>query len=225
MPDFLNNTLSELGQGDPFSTLWRLGMALLLGLLVAQVYRKSRVHGDISSSFPTTLILLCILISMVTQVIGDNVARAFSLVGALSIVRFRTVVRDTEDTAYVIFAVVTGMAVGANHLSTAVLGILVVAITSAWIRFRESESSGSGYFLVLRLALGMKPEDLTEEGFRGLRKKSLVSLATSRQGAAMEYIYEVWLLSTISVDVLVRQLNKQEGVQSVQIRRRDYEQQ
>src|SRR2546430_13730647 len=45
-----------------------------------------------------------------TQVIGDNVARAFSLVGALSIVRFRTVVRDTQDTAYVIFAVVVGMA-------------------------------------------------------------------------------------------------------------------
>ena len=52
---------------------------------------------------------------MVTQVIGDNVARAFSLVGALSIVRFRTVVRDTQDTAYVIFAVAVGMAVGANH--------------------------------------------------------------------------------------------------------------
>ena len=50
--------------------------------------------------------LLSILIAMVTQVIGDNIARAFSLVGALSIVRFRTVVRDTQDTAYVIFAVV-----------------------------------------------------------------------------------------------------------------------
>ena len=53
---------------------------------------------------------------MVTQVIGDNVARAFSLVGALSIVRFRTVVRDTQDTAFVIFAVVVGMAVGARDL-------------------------------------------------------------------------------------------------------------
>ena len=59
--------------------------------------------------------LLSILIAMVTQVIGDNVARAFSLVGALSIVRFRTVVRDTVDTAFVIFAVAVGMAVGAGH--------------------------------------------------------------------------------------------------------------
>ena len=67
-----------------------------------------------AESFVVTLVLLTILIAMVTQVIGDNVARAFSLVGALSIVRFRTVVRDTQDTAYVIFAVAVGMAVGAE---------------------------------------------------------------------------------------------------------------
>jgi hypothetical protein len=60
----------------------------------------------VGTSFPITLALLSVLIAMSTQVIGDNVARAFSLVGALSIVRFRTVVRDTKDTAYVIFAVV-----------------------------------------------------------------------------------------------------------------------
>ena len=71
--------------------------------------------GEEAESFVATLVLLTILIAMVTQVIGDNIARAFSLVGALSIVRFRTVVRDTQDTAYVIFAVAVGMAVGANH--------------------------------------------------------------------------------------------------------------
>ena len=63
---------------------------------------------------------------MVTQVIGDNVARAFSLVGALSIVRFRTVVRDTQDTAYVIFAVVVGMAVGAKNPWVAFIGLGLV---------------------------------------------------------------------------------------------------
>ena len=75
--------------------------------------------------------LLSILIAMVTQVIGDNVARAFSLVGALSIVRFRTVVRDTVDTAFVIFAVAVGMAVGANHPSVALSGIAIVGL-AAW---------------------------------------------------------------------------------------------
>jgi hypothetical protein len=93
----------------------RLLIALALGRIVAAVYRRSRPMGDEAESFVVTLVLLTILIAMVTQVIGDNVARAFSLVGALSIVRFRTVVRDTQDTAYVIFAVAIGMAVGANR--------------------------------------------------------------------------------------------------------------
>jgi hypothetical protein len=78
--------------------LGRLVAAMVLGGIVAQIYRHSRAEP--ASSFTVTLVLLAILIAMVTQVIGDNVARAFSLVGALSIVRFRTVVRDTQDTAY-----------------------------------------------------------------------------------------------------------------------------
>jgi hypothetical protein len=80
----------------------RLVGALLLGGVVALIHRRTRGKADGIESFGVTLVLLSILIAMVTQVIGDNVARAFSLVGALSIVRFRTVVRDTQDTAYVI---------------------------------------------------------------------------------------------------------------------------
>ena len=66
--------------------------------------------------------LLSALIAMVAQVVGNNAALAFSLVGALSIVRFRTVVRDTEDTAFVIFAVVVGMSVGVHNLMVASIG-------------------------------------------------------------------------------------------------------
>jgi hypothetical protein len=87
----------------------RLVLAWGLGLAIAGIYRRARPMNLEAESFTVTLVLLTILIAMVTQVIGDNVARAFSLVGALSIVRFRTVVRDTQDTAYVIFAVAIGM--------------------------------------------------------------------------------------------------------------------
>ena len=112
MPDFFG---AATVTADPVAVIvLRLIVAMVFGGVVAFVYRRARrVPGG---SFTTTLILLAILIAMVTQVIGDNVARAFSLVGALSIVRFRTVVRDTQDTAYVIFSVAVGMAVGAATL-------------------------------------------------------------------------------------------------------------
>ena len=112
MPDFLKTSLLDGPTISAGHVIIRLLVAAVLGGVVAWIYRHTRKGTEISSSFPITLVLLAILIAMVTQVIGDNVARAFSLVGALSIVRFRTVVRDTQDTAYVIFAVVVGMAVG-----------------------------------------------------------------------------------------------------------------
>src|SRR5678815_4438589 len=128
MPDFLKQVIADNPEVHPMDVLFRLVAALVLGWVVAAIYRRTRHSAEIASSFPVTLVLLSVLIAMVTQIIGSNVARAFSLVGALSIVRFRTVVRDTQDTAYVIFSVAVGMAVGAATLWVAVAGIVVVAV-------------------------------------------------------------------------------------------------
>ena len=106
--------------------LVRLVLAFLFGAAIAQLYRRTQTHKEGSSeALASTLVLLAILIALVTQVIGNSVARAFSLVGALSLVRFRTEVQDTRDTAFVIFAVVIGMATGGGHLQAAVAGLLV----------------------------------------------------------------------------------------------------
>jgi len=91
----------------------RLLFAAAFGIAAGAAYfltqRKSRSEA---ASFVATMVLLAILLGMVSMVIGSNIARAFALVGALSIVRFRSVVEDTRDTAFVIFAVVVGMAAG-----------------------------------------------------------------------------------------------------------------
>src|SRR3982751_4547644 len=98
MPRFLVGPLHPHLHVTPWYVLARLVMALAMGAVIAWICDRTDRGGDRGMSFPTTLVLLCALVAMVTQVIGDNVARAFSLVGALSIVRFRTVVRDTRDT-------------------------------------------------------------------------------------------------------------------------------
>src|ERR1041385_3392861 len=102
-----------------------LCIAFVAGLLVATIYKVTRPRSHVTPSFPPTLVLLAILIAMVTQVIGGSVARAFGLVGALSIVRFRTVVRDTQDTAFVIFSVVVGMASGAGIFHIVAAGLII----------------------------------------------------------------------------------------------------
>src|SRR6266705_2027586 len=88
--------------------LGRLSVAFAFGCAAAGMhYVTSRPGGRRTDrSLLVTLVLLAVLIALVTIVVGTNVARAFSLVGALSIIRFRTVVEDTRDTAFVIYAVV-----------------------------------------------------------------------------------------------------------------------
>jgi len=204
----------------------RLVLAALLGLAIAWIYRRARGANGEAESFGVTLVLLTILIAMVTQVIGDNVARAFSLVGALSIVRFRTVVRDTQDTAYVIFAVAIGMAMGANHPSVALCGLMVVGVTALMLRRRTGTLAAPAderlpFDLHVRLALGQDAEALlgpTLDQFVATRR--LVSVTTARQGMSIDASYHTALRGDNHASALVNALNTLDGVQGVELQRR-----
>jgi hypothetical protein len=222
MPEFL----SEQFAAPPLELLdvtVRLVLASVLGALVAWVYRRTRKSTEIIASFPTTLVLLAVLIAMVTQVIGNNVARAFSLVGALSIVRFRTVVRDTQDTAYVIFAVVIGMAAGAQSPWVALIGLVVVGSVAAFMRHRSDAAPDAqpAFLLNLRVALGHDLDALLKVTEPHVQGCDLLSISTARQGMAIDVSYETRLLPHASPTELVRALNRIEGVQDVEIKRRN----
>ncbi|MFN0051606.1 MAG: DUF4956 domain-containing protein [Planctomycetales bacterium] len=228
MPDLWNqaNVLSNSGAVEAGlsvgAIILRLLLALVFGAGVAIIYRLShgRDKGD-SRTLTTTLILLSVLIAMVSMVIGSNVARAFSLVGALSIVRFRTVVEDTRDTAFVIFAVIVGMAAGADLWMVPLVGLPMVGLAAVGLEWlggfgtRPLESE-----LNVRLGLGHDPELHLEEIFgRHLSSHRLRSVGTARQGAALDLTYGVRLRPQASLTALVTELNQREGVQGVEFKK------
>jgi hypothetical protein len=225
VPDFLTAPFTGGVAVAPVEVFTRLVIALILGLVVAWVYRHTRSGSEFTSTFPPTLVLLAILIAMVTQVIGDSVARAFSLVGALSIVRFRTVVRDTQDTAFVIFAVVIGMAVGARDPWVAVIGIVVVGGAAFLMRSKPSATPSSSirpFVLRVRVALGqdLNGEIATEiDAF--VSDRQLISVATAKQGMALDASYAVRFRKDKNAEDLVKALNRLEGVQTVELVVRD----
>ncbi|HET9943959.1 MAG TPA: DUF4956 domain-containing protein [Terriglobia bacterium] len=226
MPEFMKDFASGTSAVSPLEVLLRLAAGLLGGIIVSWIYRSTRPDFAFAPSFPGTLILLSVLIAMVTQVIGDSVARAFSLVGALSIVRFRTVVRDTQDTAYVIFAVVVGMAVGTNNYIVALIGILIVA-AAAFTMLRRGKSSAEPaevtpeFSLKMIVGLGMDLDTLSSAAGNHIESRRLQSFRTARQGAAYEGQYIVRLRPGSSVADVVRTLNHLDGVQSVEIERHE----
>lgn len=226
MPEFLTTTFREAAAASPAEILLRLFVSLVFGFAVAWVYRRTTNPETATASLPATLVLLCILIAMVTQVIGDNVARAFSLVGALAIVRFRTVVRDTRDTAFVIFAVVVGMAVGALNLWVAVMGLIVcggAAFIMAGAHTPADELVPT-YRLQVRGAVGLDLEAIVSNALGGIsRPRQLISIGTARQGSAIDIVYEIQLESGRNASELVKELNRLEGILEVNLERRGYE--
>jgi len=92
--------------------VFNLIMALLCGLMISFIYRWSSESDNYSPSFVQSLVLLSMITALVIMVIGNNLARAFGLVGAMSIIRFRTAVKSTQDIVFIFFALAVGMAAG-----------------------------------------------------------------------------------------------------------------
>lgn len=96
-------------------------LAAVLGFTLAYVYRYTHKGLSYSQSFTQTIFFVSIIVAIIMMVIGSSLAKAFALVGALSIIRFRTVVKDTRDIAFVFLALAVGMAAGTSNYFLAVV--------------------------------------------------------------------------------------------------------
>jgi hypothetical protein len=211
------NLLEELTKGG---LIVRLAASFVFGCVAAAVhYFTSRRSRGADRSFLSTLVMLPVLICVVTIVIGENLARAFSLAGVLAIVRFRTVVDDTRDIAFVIFAVVAGMAVGGNYYLAPALAAIAVLIAAWAFRPAPIPKPPSHGLLILRLAAGRPADERVEEVLKKyLSDYHLIGLSTARGGSAFDASYAIQLPVADKVFALVNELGRIEGVQGVEVK-------
>ncbi len=223
MPDIFQSSIIADPDLSTRELAIRFLIALLFGGAVGLVFRLSHGGGrDDSLPFLMTLILLPALIAMVSVVIGNSNARAFSLMGALSIIRFRTVVDDTRDTAFVIFSVVVGMAAGSGLVMVALVGIPCVgAAAIALNRWPQIAGFQPGRIFLITFKLNLTDE-ARQNVERALREDGIIprlnSGGTAKQGTALELSYDASIPKTISVPDLILRLNKVPGVQGVEIK-------
>lgn len=122
---------------DPFSLVplttgalvANLVVALLCGLTISFLYRWSYRGASYSTTFVSSLVTLAMITAVVIMAIGNNLARAFGLVGAMSIIRFRTAVKDTQDLVFIFLSLAIGLAAGVGFHRLAVVGTVVVGGT------------------------------------------------------------------------------------------------
>ncbi len=199
----------------------RVVLASVYGFLAALIFRLTlaRNRPDVRT-MPTTLVLLSALISLVSMVIGNQLAQAFGLVGALSIIRFRTVVDDTADTAFVIFAVVIGMAIGNGYALLATIGLPLIGAAAAvmawWDKPRLVDKRA---VLKVRFGLGFDPPAVVAPLFaQWVSESTITALETATKGTAVEVTYSVKLKGESAPLALVTELNKTDGVQGVELK-------
>ncbi|MBR3741337.1 MAG: DUF4956 domain-containing protein [Clostridia bacterium] len=173
----------QLSNFTPLNVVIALIVALAAGIVIALVYKKTYRGVLYSPSFTLTLILLCLVTTPVVMAIGSNVALSMGMVGALSIVRFRTAVKDPLDTAYMFWAITMGILVGSNAYVIAVvalLGIAVILLGISYLRLR----SPNGYLLVLHYDEEAQV-DIENTLKRSVRFYRLRSKTVTRSGAEM----------------------------------------
>jgi uncharacterized membrane protein YhiD involved in acid resistance len=108
--------------------LSHLLVALICGVAISILYRITYRGLSFSTNFTNTIIMLTMVTSTVIMVIGDNLATAFGLVGAMSIIRFRTAVKDTQDIMFIFFALSIGLACGVGLFSVAIVGTIIISL-------------------------------------------------------------------------------------------------
>ena len=122
MKQLLLELFEESGSLDPQAILLRLVMAVVIGAFIFLSYRLSHEGSIYSRKFNVSLVAMTVITTTVMVVIGNNIALSLGMVGALSIVRFRTAIKDSRDTIYIFWTIVVGICCGAGDFWVAGVG-------------------------------------------------------------------------------------------------------
>lgn len=158
MSDELNRIFGPLQPTASYGVLEIIFCILLTCLLVGVIgwtYQRTYTGVTYSKHFYQTLVIMAVVTSVIMIIIGSNIARAFSLVGALSIVRFRTAVKDGKETAFVFFAIAVGMACGTRlYVEASILTFMLCGISYGMHRLQVDRQALIEEMLRVRFAAG-----------------------------------------------------------------------
>ena len=128
--------------------------SFIMAYIVSYVYRKTHTGFSYEASFNFTIILVTVIVTIIMMVIGSNIALSLGLIGSLSIIRFRAVIKDSKDMAYLFWAIATGLSVGSgNYLMAASSVFFVSVIVIVLSKMNFSQATHTDYIMVVQSSL------------------------------------------------------------------------
>ena len=193
---------------DPWQLVTVLAVSLLLGLCIYAVYRRCFMGVVYDHSFAISLVIMTVLVSVIIVTISSNVMLSLGMVGALSIVRFRTAIKEPTDLMFLFWSIATGIVLAAGLIPLAVFGDIFIGILL--ILFSRGGKMDTPYILVVHCT-GEQEKQVRDCIASGVRRMSLKSKSVT--GDRTELNYEVRLKEEETE--FLNTLNKISGVSHV----------
>ncbi len=201
--------------------VFNLIVALFCGIIISLLYRHTYKGLNYSSSFAISMIMLTMITSIVIMVIGNNLARAFGMVGAMSIIRFRTAVKDATDIMFIFFALTIGLAAGVKMYAVAIFGTLFISLIFLIISYFNFGLSKKREYLLQLLTSGNDisgtiPEDIIKKHTRKFKLINVKAIGEPDESLT-EYSFHVFLKNEMEGNLLVKALKQQADVKNVNL--------
>ena len=215
MENQIMETISSVFNYSPIEVVINSLIAFLLGLFIAYIYKKTHQGLSYSQSFVLTIIFVTIIIGIVMMVIGNSLARAFALVGALSIIRFRTVVKDTKDTAYVFMALAVGMAAGTGNYFIAIYATAFMSGV-AWLLYKFNFGVQRSSDFILRFYYDKTSEDSYVSYInKNSQNNALLHMEPSGNKEKLYMTYDISLKEDVEMNTFIQDFSKIDGISEV----------
>ena len=177
---FRSSFLENVTSVSPLDMALAMILAFALGVFIFLVYKKTYSGVMYSSSFGVTLVALTMITTFVILAVTSNVVLSLGMVGALSIVRFRTAIKEPLDIAFLFWAIAAGIVLAAGLIPLAVFGSIVIGLIILF--FANRKEAANPYIVVLQCD-GAESEKRAFEFLSGKMKKCVVKSKTARKGS------------------------------------------
>lgn len=191
-----------------YDTIVMISFSFISGLIISVTYMKTYPNGNYSQNFALTMILLPLVISLIIMLIGSDIARAFSLAGAFSIIRFRSSPGEPKDIGFVLFSLSAGLAAGVGARGYTIAFTLVLCLIM-YLLFKFNFAKPKKTKTLLKIVI---PEDVDyQEEFSTLFSTfgityQLIKVKTTSLGSLFQLYYEIDLSADVNVKDLMNEI-------------------
>lgn len=177
---FKSNFLEQVSGFSFLDMVISLALAFAIGLFIFEIYRKTYRGVMYSRSFGITLLALAMITDLAIMTVTSNVVLSLGMVGALSIVRFRTAIKEPLDIAFLFWSIVVGIMLGAGMIPLAVFGSVILGVV--FLVVCNHKNSETPYILVLQCSNDAVEQTATAELEKVVKRYNIKSKTVGAEG-------------------------------------------